>query len=337
MSDVGAVVLTLGEETTNRALASVRAQTAAIREVIVIDGMRPFHKALNAGADIVTTPLFLQVDADMVLDVECADVLRGAITPEVGIAVGALRDPLMGTIAGVKMFRRECFSALRMRDTVAPDVDYITALEQLGWSARWVIGDMRRRRTHTLGQHRPCYTADYVFGTYYLLGARYAYRDPGAMLWRFARLRRSSHTMAPIARLAMGHGLFSGETRDVAKPAPLPATAQFLHRLALSTEDDSFPAGRVRALMTLATEPLFAAFQELGASLRVRSCAALRGCLRALSQTDHPHSFIAEAALAQGALAGAQPATSRASIAVLERTLLAALHPITQVGAAPQI
>src|SRR5437763_598224 len=118
MSDVCAVVLTLGEQTTGRALRSLEAQTLPVEEVVIVDGVRPFHRAFNDGADRVPTPFFVQVDADMVLDPACVEVLRSAMAPRIGIAVGALRDPLMGKIAGVKMFRRSCLETLPLRDTV---------------------------------------------------------------------------------------------------------------------------------------------------------------------------------------------------------------------------
>jgi hypothetical protein len=45
----------------------------------------------------------VQVDADMVLDPDCFERLRQAMDDDVGMAVGALRDPLLGPIAGVKI------------------------------------------------------------------------------------------------------------------------------------------------------------------------------------------------------------------------------------------
>jgi hypothetical protein len=322
MSDVSAAVLTLGEPTTGRALASLRAQTLPVERVVVVDGIRPFHRALNTAASRVTTPFFLQVDADMVLDPPCTEVLRKAITTGVAIAVGPLRDPLMDTITGVKVFRRECFSAVQLRDTVAPTVDFYTRLEQQGWLTRWVLGHGRRRtQPHTLGEHRPDYTADYVFGTYYVFGSRYVHRDPGVLLWRFRQLRRSPHLMAPVARLAMGHGMLGAETRDVGKPRPTTADSLFLRRLVVSSEDPTFSAGRIRPLMALPTKPLLGVFRELGAYLRATSHSGLRACLRVLGEIDHPRSFLAEVALGRGALATSRAAAADTSLTEFERLL----------------
>ncbi len=47
MSDVSAVVLTLGEPHTGRALESITRQTLPPAEVIVIEGVSPFFRAMN--------------------------------------------------------------------------------------------------------------------------------------------------------------------------------------------------------------------------------------------------------------------------------------------------
>jgi hypothetical protein len=320
-NDVGAVVLTLGEQTTGRALASLKTQTLPVEDVAVVEGVRPFHRALNSGVDRVATPFFLQLDADMVLDPECVKVLRDAMAPTVGIAVGLLRDPLIGKVVGVKMFRRSCFDSLRLRDTVAPEVDFYEALAHFGWRTQYLIGDPRLRiRGLTLGAHRPDYTVDYAFGTYYLLGRLYAHRQNAvALRWRFRQLRRSPHPMAPVARLAMARGIMGNEVHDLAKPRPARTDSSFLQRLAIDTEEAGAVPEYIRRLpLTLAPEPLFAAFRELGTSFRNASLAGMRACLRTLGDIDHPGSLVAEVALGHGALAASQPTGAQAIPARLE-------------------
>ncbi|MEA2369317.1 MAG: hypothetical protein QOH38_2035 [Thermoleophilaceae bacterium] len=295
-TDVAAVVLTVGEPTTSRALASLRAQTLPVEEPAMVEGVRPFHRALNAGAARVGKPFFLQVDADMVLEPECAGVLRRAMGPDVGIAVGALRDPLTGKIAGVKMYRRECFRHLQLRDTLAPEIDFYMGLAERGWRTACVSGG-------ALGDHRPAYEPEYVFGTFYLLGARYIHReDMGGLGWRLGRLRRSLHPMAPVARIAIGHGVFAREEHDVAKPRPSVADSRFLHELA-AAPDGEVPPPSIGHLLALEPRQLVDGFSELGATLRATSHAGLRGCLRHLADIDHESSLLAEVALGHGALA----------------------------------
>jgi len=108
-NDVTAVVLTMGETTTRHAIDSLRRQIMRPREVIVVRGKAPFHKALNTGAAQVKTPFFVQVDADMILDPHCIAGLRGNMSRRTGIVVARLRDALMEQVVGVKLFRSKCF------------------------------------------------------------------------------------------------------------------------------------------------------------------------------------------------------------------------------------
>src|SRR3954454_15548745 len=104
--DVTAVVLPLGEATTERAIASLRTQTMPPAEVVVVEGVRPPYAALNRGASQVQTPFFVEVNADMVLDPTCFETLRSAVRTGLGIVVGQLRDPLVaGAVTGIKLFR----------------------------------------------------------------------------------------------------------------------------------------------------------------------------------------------------------------------------------------
>lgn len=294
MSDVAAVLLSLGEQTTARALASIREQTYPLDELVLIDGVRPFHRALNKGAARACAPFFVQVDADMVLDPDCFETLRRAMKPDVGIAVGALRDPLGGRIAGVKMFRRECFSLGGLRDRPAPEVDFYTGLARAGWHTACVV------ERATLGAHEPPYDPGYVFGTYYMLGARYAHRgDFRALQWRLGHLRRSSHSMAPAARIAMCHGTGGQVTRDEAKPQPSADASRLLHELIHAPEAD-VSRSELRDLLRQRPPSLFESFHAYGAAA---GGGHLRGCLRVLGEIDHWSSLLGEVALGHGALA----------------------------------
>ena len=312
MSDVGAVVLTVGEPSTNRALASLEAQTLPVEDVVVVDGVRPFHRAFNTGVARISTPFFVQVDADMVLDPDCVEVLRAAISSDVGIAVGALRDPLMGRIGGVKLFRRSCLRALPHRNTIGPEVDLYLTLGRRGWWTQYLTGHGRRATGEpTLGAHRPDYTVDYVFGTYYVLGRLYGHRqDARALHWRLTQLRRTAHPMAPVARLAIAHGALGSETGDISKPRPHPDDAAFLRRLVSLPTGAGVAPAHLRRLLSLGAEPLIEAFHELGANLRASSIAGLRACLRVLGEVAHPRSLLAEMALGGGVLTTSQAARS---------------------------
>ena len=294
----------MGEATSSRAAASVRAQSCQIAQRVVVDGVTPFHRALNHGASQVSTPFVLQVDADMVLDPHCAEVLHSAMEPSVCLAVGALRDPLMGRLAGVKLFRVQCLLAQPMANTVAPDVAFYRSLGARGWQTRCVTGHGGQGvLTPTLGAHRPDYTPDYVFGTYSMLGTRLAHhRDGRGLRWRFEKLRVSSHPMAPAARLALGRGAFVRSIGDEPKPRPESADSRLLAGLVAQRTLVRHDGPDLASLFSLRPGPLFEAFRSLGAELRRAPSGDLLACLDKLREVGHPNWLVAELGLGHGAL-----------------------------------
>lgn len=218
MTDLSAVVLTLGESTTGDALASIARQTLPPADVVVVDGVTPFHKALNSGAARINSRFFVQVDSDMILDDDCFAALRECVVDEVGLVVGHLGDPMIGRIQGVKLFRTECFRTTQFRNTVSPDTDFAAEAAGAGWQTLFALdyADDSGRGRHTFGVHRPDYTPHYTFCKYTIEGRRYRYRsNPRGLLWNMKCLRRSGHPMAVIARLALGNGIFMDEDGDM--------------------------------------------------------------------------------------------------------------------------
>ena len=76
MNDVSVVLLTTGEETTLRAVESLKKQTLKPVETIIIENVTPFHNAINAGIRRVKTDYFVQLDSDFVLDENCIEILK---------------------------------------------------------------------------------------------------------------------------------------------------------------------------------------------------------------------------------------------------------------------
>ena len=212
----------MGESTTDRALSSVCRQTLQPADIVVVEGVSPFFEALRTGVASARTPFVVQVDSDMVLDETCFERLRAAMitVTELGIAVGQLRDPLIGSIAGIKLFRRECFEHVPLRDSLTPDIDFYFDLADRGWLTQHILSydGSDRSRLHTFGDHLPELTPEYSYSTYLLLGCRYFNRrDLPGLLWRYGRLRKSGHPMALTCRVALLAGLLHNETRDVPK------------------------------------------------------------------------------------------------------------------------
>ncbi|MDB4906545.1 MAG: glycosyl transferase family 2 [Gemmatimonadetes bacterium] len=211
MSDVGAAILTLDEESTTRAIASVEAQAPAIREIHTVRNVTPFFRAMNEAARRVQSPFLLQVDADMSLDAGCVARLRGEMTGDTALVHAALRDPLRGDIVGVKLFRRECLLSMPYADSISSDTDFVDAVQAKGWRITAIA--------EALGEHEPDYSAQYCFRKFMLEGARYRYRGARAGLRQsIAGLATSVHPRASLALVALGHGFFQRWSRDGLAP-----------------------------------------------------------------------------------------------------------------------
>jgi hypothetical protein len=216
--EVSAVVLSVGEPYTQRAIESLGAQTVPIKKVVVVENVSPFSRAVNQGAGQVETPFFAQVDADMILDPGCVETLLGAVRDDTAIVVGELRDALAGRAVGVKLFRTSCFQQARMPDSIAQDTDFAAHLERRGWRVVYVVGADGDRPA--LGEHRPDYTPGYTYRKLLVEGARLRHRAARhGLFWRMGTLEDSAHPLATLAQLALGHGFFLRSDRDELRPA----------------------------------------------------------------------------------------------------------------------
>ena len=221
MSDITAVVLSIGEAYTSRAIASVRRQTVPVADTIIVRDVAPFHSALNAGAAQVRTPFFVQVDADMIFDDTCFEEVRALMGAGVGLVSGFLRDPLVGRAHGVRLYRAACFEHVQIRDSISPDMDFGLDIARHGWVRLYALkyqGEWAGH-WHTFGEHRPDYTPHYTFCKFLLEGVRCRYRRREGRVSRvFQQLRASNHRMATLALIAAAHGLFRLEEHDLLKP-----------------------------------------------------------------------------------------------------------------------
>jgi hypothetical protein len=306
MTDITAVVLTIGEETTIRAIESLERQTFLPKEIFLIKNVTPFHKALNLGALKVKTPFFIQVDSDMILDKNCLEDLRGHMTDNIGIAIGTLRDPLMGAISGVKMFRTECFERVQCRNSISSDTDFYAEIAKYGW---WTIYFLNPRNTdqssplwHTSGEHSPVYTPLYTYSKYYLLGSRYRYRRSlEGLKWRFQQLQSSNHHASLIAQIAMAHGIFLEEQEDLLRPYSRNEDFNFLEYFLASEGSYDFGKVKIFPLSALRPEIEFENFYRLGVDLR-RSNAfpAFKYFMAMLDETRDDFSWIGRVGLCHG-------------------------------------
>ena len=219
--EVTALVLTVGEKTTEEAIRRLKEQTVPCHEIIVVRNVTPFHKAIDRGISRVKTPFFLQCDADMLLDPDCIETMQKFVRDDTGVLIGYLSDELLGTVQAVKMFRTECIKKLMFSNSISPDTDCINRLSKMGWKFVFVSRGEERygHAPDVLGAHKPEYTPLYTFEKFKLEGSRIRYRG---VFQEFAscleKLKDSQHPMAPIALIGLCHGLFIEERKDRLRP-----------------------------------------------------------------------------------------------------------------------
>jgi glycosyltransferase involved in cell wall biosynthesis/GT2 family glycosyltransferase len=213
-SDVTALIFSVGEAI-DSAVEHLNRQSVGIHEMIVVRNFAPFHRAMNAGAAQIKTAFFIQVDSDMRLDEHCVQSLRAAMEPDVGIAVGYLRDSLMKVVVGIKLFRTECFSHTEFRNSISPDTDFVDAIASAGWKTVYVGVRTGGEDPETLGDHCPDYTPAYTYRKYLMEGKRYRYRGaPKGLLWHLRELELSRHPSSLFAQIGLCRGIFQAVAGD---------------------------------------------------------------------------------------------------------------------------
>ncbi|HQX82184.1 MAG TPA: hypothetical protein PKW63_10525 [Vicinamibacterales bacterium] len=308
MHPVSAVVLSVGEPYTQRAIDSLSRQSLPLDDIIVIEHVSPFSRAINEGAKRVRTPYFVQVDSDMILDPACVETLVAGMRPDTGIMVGELRDALLGQTVGVKLFRTECFRETGVPDSIAQDTDFVARLRARGWRTHYVAAksaDPLALRP-TLGEHKPEYTESYTYRKLLVDGARIRHRAAKhGLFWQMGAMEESRHPMAVLAQVAFSHGLFQNLERDELRPVPRdPKCDELVAHLASETRHADIGEG----LPALAREgrlgDIFKRFVTAGRSLgRHQAGATFRDVFNGLSGTRrNPRALVAKIALSHGLL-----------------------------------
>jgi hypothetical protein len=301
----------------------------------VVRDVFPFHRALNTGAAQVRTPFFLHVDADMILDEDCIAALRPLITDRVGVVQGRLRDPLCGTIAGIRLVRTECWVETPYADSIAPESCFAQDLAKNGW---WSVDALRYESAnspvwHSFGEHSPTYDLVYTLSKFRIKGARYRELGRADLLQQMTEcLPRSAHPAALTALLGLTHGVFClvGSTRDVLHRYTRDAEHAFLERfLARSAKSEGCVAP-----LALTASPRAGAFQACyrrGAELgRIGGAADLRAVLGSLEGASPDLRLAALLGLGHGFFHSLRAGDSLdTDLGILDK-ILAGVVPVTE-------
>ena len=307
--EVSVIALTTGEGTTQAAIESLDRQTAPVADIIMVRDVAPFSKAFNTGVAQVKTAFFVQLDADMILDAHCVAELRKGMQRDVGIVVGHLRDPLIGQVVGIKLFRTACFETGMFPDLISPDTDFVAEIARAGWKTVYI----GRQSTSgpdqwaTYGEHRPDYSLPYTYRKYLIEGCRYRYRQtPEGIRWHFAQLEASGHPSALAAQVGLAQGLFLEQITDVqgtsAIQHELSEIAPFLSGLPPDEgERDSDGLGR-----DMSARECFQMYYRLGVELRhAGDFEAFHRSFWRFQNTRHDQgAWISKVALCRGLNAG---------------------------------
>src|SRR5262249_17357771 len=150
--------------------------------------------------------------------------LRKGMQRDVGIVVGHLRDPLIGQVVGIKLFRTACFESGTFADSISPDTDLVAEIAQAGWQTAY-IGRLKTYASvprSAYGEDRPDYSLPYTYRKLLIEGARYRYRQaPEAIRWHFAQLEASRHPSALAAQIGLAQGIFLEQISDQQTPSAM--------------------------------------------------------------------------------------------------------------------
>jgi hypothetical protein len=302
--DVTAVVLSIGEPTTTRAVESVKRQTLPIDPIVLVRDVHPFHRALNQGMADVATPFFIQVDADMVLDPDCVERLAACLTETVGMVTGLLRDPLYERVEAIKLFRTACVRRRPFRDSPSPDTDFAAEMTAQGWVHVYALRYHGRRPAewHTFGDHDPGYTPLYTYAKHVVEGRRWRYRRSEAGLRnQLQRLHASTHEAALMATIALAQGVFLEREGDLLDRYQEDPDFRRLQKFLGGDREGDDGAGPERVAIPRWPRMAFRRYCELGIRLgRDRRARRFQRVLRRLGEDDHPWSWLARVGLCRG-------------------------------------
>lgn len=135
LSKVEAFLITTGERTSIEAYNSIMNQSMPVNKIVVLRDISGIHNSLNALHERISSEYFIKVDADMILKRNCVETLYKILKkdPQLYSVQGYLKDPLLGRIWGIHMFRAGCVKDYRYSDTIGTDAEFEKTMENKGY------------------------------------------------------------------------------------------------------------------------------------------------------------------------------------------------------------
>lgn len=310
MSGITAIVLTTGEDTTVKAIDSLKKQTLVPDQIIVVEYISPFHKAINYGASRVQTKFFVQVDADMILNENCLESLMSCMDKKTGISIGYLEDEIAGMVNGVRLVRTDCFRKNNYGDSINPESRFIIDTLNDGWVVRYALncGTYKNgnKYPNSLGYHKPSCSPLYTYSRYFFLGGKLNHRKDliYLKLW-IDNLFNNDHEYSIFAKLGLSNGLFfCYENHDIHTPDLYRNDTEDYNivKKFLAT-DDYIESGKIDMGIVPGSsgEDTFRRFYELGSSIsKIGSKKSLIDYLKLLRSCGHENSWMARIAMCRG-------------------------------------
>lgn len=180
--DLTVFLLRSGEKTTADCLDALDKQSCAFRLEHIRD-VAPMSRAFQTMPERCTTPYFVQVDADMILEPHAIETLYEAIRRSgwrTYMVYGRLYEEGFGVGGAVKCWKRSLFRYFRFRDVRTVDRDLFQRTRRLGLR--------RQDLASVLGIHRPRHS------TFSL----YLKSKSDVEKWRFLRRPASAFALAAL-------------------------------------------------------------------------------------------------------------------------------------------
>lgn len=162
--DLTVFVLTTGEPSTPECLERLRLQDCMFK-LELIENVAPMDAAFQAMLDRCTTPMYVQVDADMLLKTDAIRTLRQRMLvqpPDVAMYVAWLwGDDVLRPIQGIKIYRHDICRQFPYEQTLSCEVTQLQKLQAGGY--RYVAQDEPKVEAGCVGVHFACQTPQMAY------------------------------------------------------------------------------------------------------------------------------------------------------------------------------